>query len=457
MNFDSLYGRLVLPAFETGIKRRQTFRILRELEATQWQPRERLQELQLMRLKSLLSHAFRYCPYYQDEWTRRGLDPSRVERLEDLADWPVVTREEIRRNRQAMRSTQPGVRLLSKATGGSSGTPLQFEMDPGSNDRRVAASYRGYSWAGAGPGTSQVLLWGVPLGDVSKARRLKESLFHRFHRRRVFNTFDLGPERAVTFARLLERTRPTAVVAYSGALYSLARLLDAASLRPYAPRAILVGAEKLHPHQRETIERVFGCPVFETYGSREFMLIASECERHSGLHLTAEHLIVEVLDDERRPVPPGSEGNLVVTDLFNLGMPFVRYAIGDRGVIAGGTCACGRGLPLLQEVTGRVSDLLTSPDGRVVTGLFFPHLLKDFPEVGEFQVVQTAVDRVELRIVPARHLRQETLESIEKRSREALGDRVAFTIRAVDEIPLTNQGKRRVVVNQASSMDQAGS
>src|SRR2546423_8189267 len=98
---------------------------------------------------------------------------------------------------------------------------------------------------------------------------------------------------------------------------------------PHSPKSILVGAEKLHPFQRELIERVFGAPVFETYGSREFMLIGAECDRHDGLHLTAEQLLVEVLEDDGSPTPQGEEGNVVVTDLYNYGMPFIRYATGD--------------------------------------------------------------------------------------------------------------------------------
>src|SRR5262249_25984262 len=149
-------------------------------------------------------------------------------------------------------------------------------------------------------------------------------------------------------------------------------------LAAWSPRSIVVGAEKLHPFQRELIERVFRAPVFETYGAREFMLIGAECDRHDGLHLTTENLLVEVLDDEGRPAPAGAEGNAVVTDLTNAGMPFLRYVNGDRAVAGFGACPCGRGLPLLRKVVGRRLDVLHTPDGRRAPGELFPHLLKDF-------------------------------------------------------------------------------
>src|SRR5690606_25431630 len=144
------------------------------------------------------------------------------------------------------------------------------------------------------------------------------------------------------------------------------------------PRSVIVGAEKLYPFQRKLIEEAFAAPVFETYGSREFMLIAAECDRHEGLHLTSEHLLVEILDEDGRPTPAGEAGNVVITDLYNFGMPFIRYANGDRAIAGWSKCSCGRGLPLLRQVTGRRLDVLHSPDGRRIPGEFFPHCLKDF-------------------------------------------------------------------------------
>src|SRR5207237_1415571 len=141
--------------------------------------------------------------------------------------------------------------------------------------------------------------------------------------------------------------------------------------------------------------------VFETYGSREFMLMAAECDRHEGLHLTQEHLLVEVLNDDGTPTPPGQEGNLAVTDLYNYGMPFIRYLNGDRATAGWDTCSCGRGLPLMKPVLGRVLDVLCTPDGRRVSGEFFPHLMKDFAAVRRFQVVQDEPDHVEMRLVAA--------------------------------------------------------
>src|SRR5207245_1302977 len=164
------------------------------------------------------------------------------------------------------------------------------------------------------------------------------------------------------------------------------------------------------------------------YGSREFMLIGSECECHEGLHLTAENLLVEVLDDDGRPTPENKEGNVVITDLYNYGMPFIRYANGDRAVAGWGTCSCGRGLPLLRKVVGRRLDMLQTPDGRLVPGEFFPHLLKDYPAVRRFQVMQTQPDRIQLRVVLKESWDEASRRAVEGVVGAVLGPAVRFDV-----------------------------
>jgi phenylacetate-CoA ligase len=446
-----IHRHILLPAFETVLKGRKVFRYLAELERSQWLGRAELEALQFSALQRLLTHAFANGPYYREEWQRLGLAPERLRALEDFSHWPIIGREVILDQRQRMRAKIPGMRLIQKSTGGSSGVPLHFDLDLDSNDRRTAAWHRGYDWAGAGPGTKQLYLWGVPLGQRPWWKRCKDDLYNRFLRRLVLNSFDLSDERVPQFLRQLNRYRPEVIVAYTNPLYAFARALEQRQLRPFSPMSIVVGAEKLHPFQRELIERVFQAPVFETYGSREVMLIGAECERHEGLHLTAEHLLVEVLDDEGLPTPAGEEGNVVVTDLYNYGMPFVRYANGDRAVAGWQTCRCGRGLPLLRKVVGRRLDILQTPDGRLVPGEFFPHLLKDYPQVRRFQVIQEKPDHIVVQAVLAPGWGEANRLALGREVAKVLGPDVRFDFQAVDSIPLTGAGKLQVVVNRCAS------
>ena len=444
---ERLFRHLLLPAYEGGLKRRKAFAYWGELERSQWLPTAGVDELQLRALCRLVSHALRHCPYYRESWTAQGLDPDQIQRTSDFQTWPVISRATIQENRLGMRADNAG-RLIHKATGGSSGVPLAFDLDDQSLDRRTAAWHRGYAWAGAAPGTRHLYVWGVPLGQRTRRAIAKDRLYNALYRRRVLNCFELSEESAPQFIGAINRYKPEVIVAYTNPLYTLAQIAQDRKLQVRPPKSIVVGAEKIHGFQRDLIERVFGAPVFETYGCREFMLIGAECDRHEGLHLTSENLLVEVLDDDGSPTPDGEEGNVVVTDLYNYGMPFIRYANGDRAVAGWSACSCGRGLPLLRKVVGRQLDIIETPDGRRVPGEFFPHLIKDFPAVRQFQVVQEAPDFVRLLLVIPGDLEPAQRARLEAEVRKILGDRTRIEFERVREIPLTRSGKLRVVVNR---------
>ena len=439
--------RTLIHGFESIVKRRGTFGYWSQLDESQWWSRDQLMAVQLDQLKSLIEYCFAHSSYYRELWSARGLQPHRLQSHCDFAAWPCVGRDEMRAHRQQLTSTAFQRHAIEKATGGSTGTPLQFVVDADADDRRVAAAHRGYSWAGAGPGTRQVHLWGVALNDCAWHRRWKEHLYSRYlYRRRVLSCFDLSETTVSDFSRRYNRFRPEAIVAYTNSLYVFARLLEERGLSVHSPRSVVVGAEKLHGFQRELIERVFKAPVFETYGSREFMLIAAECEGHHGLHLTMENLLVEVVDDQDRPTPAGQEGEVVVTDLHNRAMPFVRYRTGDRAIAGFADCDCGRGLPLLRQVIGRQVDIISTPDGRQLSGVYFPHLMKDYPAIRHFQVVQPRPDTLELRLVVGGGWNSQLCQQLSQQVCHAVGPEVRVSVSEHERIPLTAAGKQRVVI-----------
>lgn len=442
-----IHRHLLLPAFESGLKRRNTFRYWRSLESSQWLPRSAIGAIQLQALQRLLVHAQANSPYYAQRWAEAGLDPARVESLEDFATWPTIDRATIAANRTAMRAR--GSRLISKSTGGSTGEPLQFDIDPVSNERRMAAWHRGYGWAGGAPGTRQFHVWGIPPRQSMGKARIKDALYNWLYRRHMVSCFDLSLARAREYLGQYNSSPPEVLVGYTSGLSQFAELILEQKLHVRPPRAVIAGAEKLFPWQRERIESCFGAPVFETYGSREFMLIGAECERHEGLHLTAEHLLVEILDDNGKPTPSGQEGNVVITDLHNFGMPFIRYFNGDRALAGWGACSCGRGLPLLKQVVGRRADVLETPDGRRVAGVFFPHLLRTFGCVRRFQAIQHELHHVELRVVLRKPLEARDRADLLRQVTDVLGPQVRFDLIEVNEIPLSAAGKHQVVVNRA--------
>jgi phenylacetate-CoA ligase len=444
--YGQLYRHLLLPLFDGVVKGRRTMAHWRDAEQSQWWSRDQLEAFQFNALRALIQHAAETCPYYADEWKAKGLDASQLHSLHDFNSWPLITRDVIRRNRLKMRTTAQ-VKRMSKATGGSSGEPLQFDLDSGSNDRRTAMTHRGYGWASAAPGSKQLYIWGTPVGKVPAWKRLKMDLHHRFDRHLILSCFEFTPDRMRQHFERMNRYRADVIVAYTNPLYEFARFLKHQSLVPVKPTSIIVGAEKLHDFQREVIEEVFGAPIFETYGSREFMLIGAECDRHEGLHLSMENLLVEILNDDGSPTPHGQEGNVVVTDLFNYGMPFIRYVNGDRGVAGFEMCSCGRGLPMLKQVVGRQLDTLDTPDGRRIPGEFFPHLIKEFPAVRRFQVVQEKQELITVKLVVDGGLTLADREHLLAEIRKCTGTQVDVRLQMVDDIPLTNAGKLKVVVH----------
>jgi phenylacetate-CoA ligase len=217
-------------------------------------------------------------------------------------------------------------------------------------------------------------------------------------RKAVVNSFDLTPDRMTDrVIDLLERLRPRVVVGFSHALYEIARRLVENGIPVRPPCGVVAAAEKLYPHQRNVIERGFGAPVYDRYGCREVMIIGAECPEHAGLHVAVDNLYVEFVRDGI-PCKPGEAGDVLLTDLHNYGMPLIRYRVGDVGSWNGEPCRCGRGLPLMNALEGRTLDFIRTPSGRLVSGAFFPHFLKDFPTVRAFQVLQERLEAVTVRM-----------------------------------------------------------
>jgi phenylacetate-CoA ligase len=228
-------------------------------------------------------------------------------------------------------------------------------------------------------------------------------------------------------------------------------------LRTWDTITVIYGAERLWPHDREDCARAFGPAVFETYGCREFMLMGSECEAHDGLHEQVENLIVEILvpnpDGTMRRARPGEQGEVAVTDLHNLACPMIRYLTGDLATArAQAPCACGRTLPKFGPVEGRVTETMRDADGNPVEGILFNILFLNMAKhTRQFQVVQRADRRIELRIVPVGPFLDPGAEALIREFCAKHLRGIPLDIQIVPEIPLTRAGKlRRVIVERSN-------
>lgn len=447
----SLYGKLyfsyLYPFYESTLRGRKTFDHYRYLQATQWYGRDELLEIQLRELRQLLRHAYEQVPFYRRAFEDLDATPDDIKSLQDFGRLPVIDKDVIRANKADLAARNMRGRTLPKSTGGSTGQPLEFEYTRDSYEWRVATRMRGYEWAGCREGEKTGFIWGSAIGTPPLAQRAKEWIHHAVLRQKYFNTFEFDDRVIADVCRRLRRFAPDVIVGYTTPLYNFAVSVREQGIEPPRVRAVITAAEKVQDFQRQTMEEVLGCEVFNTYGSREFMLIASECEAHSGLHVNAENLCVEIVHGSGR-LDPNGPGELVVTDLHNFGMPFIRYRIGDLGVPwNGGQCDCGRGLPMIADVEGRLLDTIVTPAGKMVPGEFFPHLAKEFSEIKQFQVVQDEIERLVIKVVQEGEFAGPPLKRFRDEVKQVVGDDVTLDIQIVDEIPLTATGKRRVTVS----------
>lgn len=447
--YENLLRHVVWPAYEGGLRRRDTPRHMRAYEREQWLSQEGIEALQMDRLRSLLDWCWREVPYYRRRWTEIGMQPGDIRSMGDFAKLPVLTKADIRSHADELKARSLKDTLGYKATGGSTGEPLRFGFTRESNDRRIAVMWRGYGWAGSRMGRRTLFLWGGAVGSPSAAHRLKDRIYNTVFARKLLDSFHMSEANLASYADAIDAYRPEVLVGYVGPLVRLAEWLLATGRQIARPASIIGAAEALHPFQREIIERAFGAPAFNTYGCREFMLIASECEHRDGLHVNADHLVVETLV-EGHPVTQRS-GEVAITDLFNRGMPFIRYVNGDMATHASHRCACGRGLPMLASVDGRKLDAIRTPAGHVLPGEFFPHMLKDVPGLQRFQLVQRRLDRLDLSIVRGDGFDDASLAYIRREVGKVIGDSAELHCHFVDDIPLTRSGKLRVTVSELAS------
>lgn len=447
--YENVFRRVLFPAYEGGLRRRHTMTYLDQYERNQWLDPEQIAALQWQRLKRLLDHCERDVPYYRQRWRELGIKVADIRSLDDYARLPVLSKADIRNHFDDLKARSMRKGLLYKATGGSTGEPLRFAYTRESNDRRTAVMWRGYAWAGSRMGRRTMYLWSGRVGEPGRLHQLKERLYHAMFARRMLNSFHMTEANMVEYADAIDRYRPEIIVGFVGPIVRLAQWLIATGRKIWRPQAILGASEALLQFQRDIIEQAFGCPAYNTYGCREFMLIASECEQRHGLHINADHLVVELRKPEHAP-PDNGTGEVVITDLFNYGMPFVRYVNGDMATLSPDRCVCGRGLPMLSSVDGRLLDAIRSPAGHLLPGIYFPHMLKDVPGLERFQLVQQRIDRLDLAIVRGPTFDADSLAYIRREIAKVLGDSVELNCRFVEDIPLTSSGKTRVTISELS-------
>jgi phenylacetate-CoA ligase len=437
---------------------RDVERYYESLRKTQWLSPSQLRELQDEKLRRLVRHAYRNVPYYRRRMREAKITPHDIRGQADLHKLPFLTKTDVREHLyfDILSENHDKNEVLRISTSGSTGEPFVCYADRAQLEFRWAATLRSQEWTGYQFGDPCVRLWHQTLG-MSQSQALRERLDAQLTRRKFIPVFEMSDAKLDEMAREIAEHKPVLMDGYAEALDFLAHYLKNRGGVSVRPKALMSSAQTLPEASRALIEEAFGCKVYDKYGSREFSGIAYECEAHSGHHVVGEGYIVEILRDGA-PAAPGEVGEVVITDLNNYCLPFVRYRIGDLAVALDptGECSCGRGLPLMGNIEGRVQSIIQGTDGRYVPGTFFAHYLKEFDHaIVRFQVVQEEQGAMVFRVVKGGRYSDDTLQEILHTFREYLGHDMKIDVEFVDNVDMIRTGKRLASVSRLAVDFQA--
>lgn len=446
--YTSFCASLLFPLHER-LKRHDSVARRHLLEQSQWWPAERIERHRVERVRTFLGEVGATVPYYKQLFQSAAFDPSTVNTLSDLAKIPFLTKTLIRSNTEALKA-QGSAGLIRYNTGGSSGEPLIFYMGRERVSHDVAAKWRATRWWNVDIGDPEIVVWGSPieLGAQDRVRAIRDRLL----RTALLPAFEMSAAKLDVFVAAIRSGRPRMLFGYPSALTLIAEHAQKQGqvLSNLGMRVVFVTSERLYPEQRETISRVFGCPVANGYGGRDAGFIAHECPA-GGMHITAEEIIVEIVDSDGKTQPPGVAGEIVTTHLATQNFPFIRYRTGDVGVLDDRQCPCGRGLPMIKEIQGRTTDFVVARDGTVMHGLALVYIVRDLPGVAKFKIVQENLDNTKVLLVVDPQFDRGNAARIKAAMQQRLGADVSIDIDFVDDIPAEASGKFRYVISKVAA------
>lgn len=425
-------------------------------------PLERVLKFQQQRIRRMVEHAYRNVPFYRGVMDRMRLRPEDIRTAADLAQLPVVTKEELLEAPEAFRArTFPDDRCLRIDSSGTSGRskPIYHDAESlfltlahGQRQRTVLRRFTGQ-------------LTGYREMHAARATGVHRQIrgFYESHSIRLPG---VELERAglpllnVTLAEqveLINEFRPTVLRGYGSQLGSLFRRVAEMGLKIECPKVVVYGADVMPSAERRLIEDQFGVPVLSTYQAVEALRLGFQCEERRGFHLFVDDLAVRVVDDEGHDLAAGQRGHLLISNLTNRATVLLNYRLGDIVRLGTEPCACGRSLPTIESIEGRSDDLLLLPSGEEVHALAILEGVRAVPGVIQVQIVQEEPERFELRCVSAPGAdRPAAAESLLEALSAGLGIPVLATVTWLEQIPTDAAGKTKAVISHCPPICQGG-
>ena len=422
---------------------------LRDLTRLQWESPDALRALQTARLRDLVAHAATHVPHYREAFRAHGVAALDVRAPEDLLRLPMLEKSVLRTSARNVVSETCRERLDPRKTSGSTGIPVPILKTRDAYARIRAIWYRYAAWYGIDIGDRQGRFLGHPVTWRGVLREdIQDFILNKYRLDPVY----LTPDRMRAYWKRVLRRPVKYLYGYASAMVAVGRFLESEGLDPKRAglRALLCTGETLYPFQRDYLAKTFGAPVVNEYGCTESGVLAFPCPEEGRLHLSADNVLVEVVVGDRHALP-GEVGEVVITELYSRDAPLIRYRLGDM-VVPGdpAPCRCGRGLPTLERVEGRTSQMIQMPDGRQVHSEVFSYISDAMaaadPSIESFRVRKTGPEDFVIQLVAQTALAEATRETLRGIVARVLGDRVRLGIEQVPELPRDPSGKLRYFV-----------
>lgn len=455
---NNIYPHLPLPLQNLAISaygytwHRRRFSGIFEAELKQFKSREQFDCQQFMdyqttALRHLLLHAYKTVPYYQRLFKSLGFNESTLQRfeLEDLTRIHFLEKDTLRQfGTTDLISTkrEPGGQFFGSS--GSTGTPIQILFSAPMHQRWSAGfEARIRHWAGLSRHDPRGMIGGRRVVSEGHGQRP----FYRYNfieKQTYFSAYHIAAANAPDYLEGMKKHKVSYMNGYAMSNYFLARFIEESGLEAPQLKAVLPSSEKLTPEMRATFQRVYGCKTYDAWSGVEACGLVSECE-HGRLHASPDIAILEFLDpDTGAPAAPGQLAEVVCTGLLNFDQPLIRYRIGDLMRYSEEACPCGRQMPVIQEIVGRVEDTVTGPDGREMVR--FHGIFIGMPNIVEGQIIQEDLTHYTVKVVVAKPLIATELQFIDARMKSQLGE-VQVRITEVEQIPRGPNGKFKAVVS----------
>ena len=415
---------------------------LKYLEKSQYFSEEKIREIQWERIKRLLEHAYSNCNYYRKRFDQEGVHPDDIKSFDDYLSIPILEKENVRQFSEDLMA--PNVdKYASFLTSGSTGKPLRGYRNKDCHEFKRACGRRSELWSGYDLGERIYCLYGNPENELKGLEKIRAKFRRKFLQRiEVLDLLRLSEESMLDFAHKMRKKPPSLLWGHAHGLHLLAKFFEKKGIDDIRPKGMYSAGMVLHDWERKKVENVFQCKFQDRYGCEELGLIATECKQQEGLHINTDSHYVEFLGKNGRPVRPGERGLIIITDLTNLVMPFMRYKLEDVGIPSPKKCSCGRTQPLIEKIEGRIADFLISFKGELVSGISLTdHFAGHIPGVAQIQIVQEKIDLLTLNIVRTDDFGDMSKDAISHLVRKFFGEEMRFQFEFMDEIPKGPRGK----------------